>query len=150
MKQAHFISNLVSAGLLVCFAGCILALWLLPRPSAQLAWAQEYVPHTSNIKGEVDAAAFLSLGPDYEIGATTNGVAVFKHPQAAFRALKTDYAAGIALIRKEHRLWPLSNATFEAYSAYGWQVAGGDDAARRQAAFVSEFLDIYKNSFAGH
>ena len=36
---------------------------------------------------------------------------------------------------------------FGAYKKLGWQTTSGPEAAQKQAAFVSKFLDIYENSF---
>lgn len=56
--------------------------------------------------------------------------------------------AGIALIQKEYDLEALSQDNYDLYGTYGWQVTGGTSEEQDQAAFVSEFMDIYENSFS--
>ena len=55
--------------------------------------------------------------------------------------------AGIAKIRDEFSLPPLTRFTYQLYKAYGWQVTSGTEEEKAQARFVTVFLDIYENSF---
>lgn len=112
-----------------------------------LKYSQQYVVGEGNIVGDVDTDYFLEKSPDFEIGANIYGYAVFKKPAKAMKRLKQDYAEGIALIQQEFDLRPLNCHTYHFYGNYGWQVTGGSEEARRQAAFVSAFMDIYENSF---
>ena len=61
--------------------------------------------------------------------------------------IQRDYAQGIALIQKEFKLPPLCNFTFRRYLTYGWQVTTGTAEEQEQAFFVSQFMDVYENSF---
>ena len=101
------------------------------------------------MSGGVDTDWFLEKSLDFEIGANKYGVAVFKDPKKAMRRLKKDYKKGLWRIRLEHGMLPLTNFTYWFYKNNGCQV-GGSEEARRQAAFVSEFMDIYDNSFREH
>ena len=38
--------------------------------------------------------------------------------------------------------------TYKNYKTYGWQVTTGTAEEKKQARFVSSFLDIYNNSFS--
>ena len=113
----------------------------------EFAYSQEYAAGTGNIKGGVDTAYFAGLSEDFEIGANKDGYAVFKDPAAAYAAFLKNYGAGLALIQRECGLEPLSHENYGMYKAYGWQVTTGTEEERRQAAFVSSFMDIYENSF---
>lgn len=110
-------------------------------------YSQEYIPGTSNIKGNVDVASFLEKGEEFAIGANQYGYAVFKNPNKAFEKLKKDYKKGIALIKKEYDLEDLSQDNYNLYKIYGWQVETGDDESKEEARFITSFMDIYENSF---
>ena len=112
-----------------------------------LQYTQMYIHGEGNIQGDVDTLRFGRISIDFDIGANQYGQAVFKEPQKAFRRLKSDYAEGISLIRREFGLLPLNRFTRELYKIYGWQVTEGTAEEQEQARFVSAFLDIYENSF---
>jgi hypothetical protein len=108
---------------------------------------QAYTPGHGSIQGDVDVEYFTKIDKRFAIGADANGKAVFKDPDAAYDALVETNKDGIALIRKECHLPPFSKKYYKPYGNLGWQVTGGTQKARRQAAFVSSFVDIYENSF---
>lgn len=113
-------------------------------------YTQEYVAGQGNIKGNVgnvNTADFLARDERFAIGATKDGIAVFKDPDGAYQALTEKYADGLALIRQEKVLLPLSTRNYQAYKTYGWQVTGGSQEAQSQARFISRFFDIYENSY---
>lgn len=112
-----------------------------------LSHSQRYEVGNGNIRGEVDTYYFENVSMDFEIGANKYGYAVFKDPKKAYKRLKKDYSKGIRIIQKEFKLLPLSNFTFREYETYGWQVTTGTDEEKQQAKFVSNFFDIYENSF---
>ena len=111
-----------------------------------LKYSQQYVVGEGNIVGDVDTDWFLEKSLDFEIGANKYGVAVFKDPKKAMRRLKKDYKKGLWQIRLECGMIPLTDFTYWFYKNNGWQV-GGSEEASRQAAFVTDFMDIYENSF---
>ena len=113
-------------------------------PALDRMYIKEYGTGTV---GDVDTDYFLEKSPDFEIGANIYGYAVFKKPAKAMKRLKQDYAEGIALIQQEFDLRPLNCHTYHFYGNYGWQVTGGSEEARRQADFVTGFVDIYENRF---
>ena len=112
-----------------------------------LRHCQRYEPGKGNIKGEVNTYYYENINMDFEIGANKDGYAVFKNPERAYKRLKKDYAKGIMAIAREYRLLPLTNFNFRAYSNYGWQLTWGTDEEKEQAHFVSDFFEIYENSF---
>ena len=65
----------------------------------------------------------------------------------AFEALVRDYSDGINLIRDEYKLGPITPRNFYDYMTYGWQVNTGTEESKNQAAFVTQVLDIYENSY---
>lgn len=112
-----------------------------------LKYSQIYISGEENIKGDVDINEFGKINIDFDIGANKYGVAVFKNPKKAFERLKKDYAKGLKLIKDEFHLMPISNFTYKSYQTYGWQVTKGSKEAKKEARFVTKFLDIYENSF---
>ncbi len=137
-----WIAALLSVCLLMIFAGGCASANKIKNP-----YVQEYVAGEGNCKGNVDAEYFRALDERFEIGADREGYAVFKDPKQAYEALLENYADGIARIREEFGLDALSQENYLDYKIYGWQLAGGTDAEREQASFVSKFFDIYENSF---
>lgn len=138
---------IVFAAVAVC---TVAAVCFLTDPAGEIRnpWVQEYVPGGENMIGSVDKEKYESISPDFAIGADRYGRAVFKDPEKAFETLTERYAAGLALIREEFGLDPISRQDYKMYKKMGWQVTSGSDEAREEAGFVSGFLDIYENSFA--
>ena len=113
----------------------------------KLEACQEYVVGNSGIKGNVDKAKFEKKSTEFKIGANKYGYAVFKNPKKAMKVFKEKYSVGISAIRKEFDLEELTDDNVEQYKECGTQLTKSTKKQKRQAAFVSEFLDIYENSF---
>lgn len=143
-KKPAFWAVVLAVAACVAVAVCFLT---NPLSSVRNPWVQEYVPGTGNILGSVHKEKFESVSEDFAIGADQYGRAVFKDPQKAFKTLTKLYAGGIALIREEHDLPPFSRRTYDSYKRLGWQTSSGSEEEQAQALFVTEFLDIYENSF---
>ncbi len=105
-------------------------------------WVQEYVPGQGNILGAVPTEQYESVSPDFAIGATAEGVAVFKNPRRAFRTVKRLYAKDIFRIAWEYHLPPLTQLTYDIYGVYGSAAQSAEN-----GLFVSCFMGIYENSF---
>lgn len=131
---------LVIAGLAV-FAAIDYAAGRVAHP-----WVQEYAAGEGNIRGGVDAVRFLEIDERFEIGADEDGWAVFKDPAAALGALEEKYGQGLRAIQREFGLMPVKWDA-QSYKTYGWQVTTGTPEEREQARFVTQFMDIYENSF---
>ena len=127
---------------------CIISSILLlgKKDNNELNYCQEYIAGRTNIKGNVDVKRFENISRDFEIGANKLGYAVFKTPDKAMLTLKRNYSVGIKVIKDEFKLNDLNNQTVEEYKEYGTQITKGTKEEKKQAAFVSEFLDIYENS----
>lgn len=110
-------------------------------------YVKEYVTGQGNIIGTVDKDYYAKINDAFEIGASENGYAVFKDPDAAFKTLKEMYSKGIEVIQNEFNLSKLSQKNYIDYKTYGWQVTTGSAEEKEQAQFVSNFLDVYENSF---
>ena len=108
---------------------------------------QEYLPGQGNIQGHVDTAGFAAADPAFAIGARQDGLAVYQDPVKALAVLKEKYADGIRLIQQEYQLKDLNADSYEDYKTYGWQVSTGTAEEQEQAHFVTQFLDIYENSY---
>ena len=116
-------------------------------PDYRLKYSQEYEIGKGNIKGGVDILYLTSKSKDFDIGANKYGYAVFKDPDKAFKTLKQKYKKGIKLIQKEFKLMPISKFNYGEYKTYGCQVTNGNLEIKEQSRFVSEFMDIYENSY---
>lgn len=138
MKKAFLIG--VTLVCFVAMAGC-----KTKSPTVTHPYTQEYVAGRGH--GNVKVQEFLDHGEEFAIGADENGKAVFKNPQKAYEALVRDYSDGINLIQEEYKLGPISNRCYEDYKIYGWQVNTGSEESKKQAAFVTQVLGIYENSF---
>ena len=114
---------------------------------ASIIIANRYNINKEDIKGNVDINFFGYENIDFDIGANKYGYAVFKNPKKAFKTLKKEYSDGIKIIQKEFKLPPLNNFTYKSYKTYGWQVTTGTPSLKKEAKFVTLFLDIYENSF---
>ena len=114
-----------------------------------LQYCKEYVIGEGNIKGTVDVRYFENKSEKFSIGANKYGYAVLKTPEVAYEQLKKNYSSGINLIQKEFKLDELTIKNIVEYKQLGDQVTGGTSDERRDAAFVSEFLDVYENSLGG-
>jgi hypothetical protein len=110
-------------------------------------YTQEYTPGKGNIQGDVDVKSFTKVDKRFAIGADADGKAIFKDPDAAYNALVEKYSNGLAAIQKENHLKPFSKKNYEAYKDTGWQLEKGTKEEKKQADFVSGFVDIYENSF---
>ena len=128
-------------------SGCATSKKAEDRKISQLKYSKEYITGKDNIKGDVDVEKFEDVSEDFEIGANELGYAVFKNPDKAMSTLKEKYLSAINLIKEEFNLKELSNDTITEYKNYGDQLTKGTKEEKKQAAFVSEFLDIYENSF---
>jgi len=110
-------------------------------------WVREYVVGAEGILGQVDKEKYESVSEYFSIGADKYGRAVFKDPFTAFDTMKELYSEGLTLIAEEQDLSPISHRNYNLYKKFGWQVTTGTEEAQRQAKFVTNFLDIYENSF---
>lgn len=110
-------------------------------------WVQEYIVGAEGILGQVDKEKYESVHEDFAIGADKYGRVVFKNPLKAFDTMKELYTDGLTLIAEEQELAPISQSNYNLYKKFGWQVTSGSEEAQKQARFVTNFLDIYENSF---
>jgi len=136
--------------IVICFI--ILSLFRFYTKQEQkknLLYCQEYVVGKGNIKGKINSQYYYKKNKNFEIGANFYGYAVFKNPNIAFKEMEKNYKDGIKLIQHEFNLKPLSKQNYELYKAYGDQVFSdvGTKEEQQQASFISEFLDIYENSY---
>jgi len=106
----------------------------------------------SKVVGEYDVSslggAYLESGnPAYEIGANIYGKPVFVDAAKAFKAMKEEYSDALELIREQFDLSSITKRNYDAYKVYGAQVVTEDESLRKKCVAVSQFLDIYENSF---
>lgn len=133
---------------LAVFACVVTAMCFLTNPlTVRNPWVREYVVGAEGILGQVDKEKYESVSEDFAIGADKYGRAVFKDPFTAFDTMKELYSEGLTLIAEEQDLSPISQRNYNLYKKFGWQVTTGTEEAQKQAKFITNFLDIYENSF---
>lgn len=140
---------IIISAILCIILGITFLIWQINKPkySKEHAFTQFYIPNTSNIKGDLNIEEFISISPDFAIGANKYGYAVFINPDKAFERLLKNYERGINLIKQEFKLGNLSKNNFTSYEIYGAQVTTGTDEEKKEARMISRILDIYENSF---
>ncbi len=136
---------LIALSVLACTT---VALCFMTSPvTVRNPWVKEYVVGAENVLGTVDKEKYESVSEDFAIGADQYGRAVFKDPLKAFATMKELYSEGLKLIQEEENIPPITRRNYGSYKILGWQMTTGSEEARKQAAFISGFLDIYENSF---
>lgn len=97
----------------------------------------------SNLGGD-----FLKSGNEaYAIGANKEGKPIFIDTDKAFNQALIDFAEGFAAIERECGLEPISEKNWEEYKTYGWQLTTDNEDIRKQGIQITQFFDIYENSF---
>ena len=129
----------------VALASCIaVAVCFLTNPKG--------ISDPAKVVGEYDTGSlsgvFVSCeNPAYKIGMNAYGMPVFVDADAAFAAILKDCADGFAYLSQEFNLPSATKHDYEAYKTYGWQTSVRDEAVRRQCVEISQFFDLYENSF---
>jgi hypothetical protein len=72
---------------------------------------------------------------------------IFKDTDKAFNQVIIDYADGFTAIQEEYVLKPISKKSWKEYKTYGWQLSTHNEDIRNQGNQITQFLDIYENSF---
>ena len=147
MKKHNTIVRLIIICLILLSFPVALICWKYPKYDKDKEYVREYIIGETGIRGGVDITRFGDYSA-YEIGANKEGYAVFKNPNKAFAQMKIDFAKGIAAIRKEYIFFPLTRWNYDMYGVYGWQLKETKDTeAVDQAWKVTQFMDLYENSF---
>ena len=110
----------------------------------------DYIYFSPGIYYEGDVSKWEDSFPNhsaYELGLNSGGMPVFKDPNKALKQAKVDYSDAIKEISKKFKLLPLTKYTYKQYGMYGWQVASDNEMINEQGRKLSQFLDIYENSF---
>lgn len=106
----------------------------------------------SKVVGEYDRSKlsgdFLKSGNEaYAIGANKDGMPIFKDTDKAYDQAIIDFVEGFAAIEEECGLEPISKKNWEEYKTYGWQLTTDNEEIRKQGIQITQFFDIYENSF---
>ena len=111
-------------------------------------YAQEYLPGTGNIQGNVNVDRWLAYGPSFSIGADADGYAVFKDPDAALKLAKEVFKDGIDLLKQTKNLPELTKYTYTKYYIDTTGESYGTGEKGKQIQELQGFLDIYENSYS--
>jgi len=112
--------------------------------------AFDKIYYTPSIYYDGDVSKWEESFPNhsaYELGLNNSDMPVFKDPNKALKQAKTDYSDAIKEIKKKFNLLPFNKYTYKQYAIYGWQVASSDERVNEQGRKLSQFLDVYENSF---
>lgn len=109
------------------------------------------VNSTGQVVGEYDTSKlsndFNQNNEAYSIGANKDGMPIFKDTNKAFQQALIDYAAGFTAIQEQFDLEPVNSKNWESYKTYGWQLTSDDENIQKQGSEITQFFDIYENSF---
>ncbi|WP_221766324.1 hypothetical protein [Lysinibacillus telephonicus] len=83
----------------------------------------------------------------YSIGANKDGMPIFKDTNKAFEQALIDYENGFIAIQEEFNLDPVNSENWESYKIFGWQLTTDVESIRKQGSEITQFFDIYENSF---
>lgn len=106
----------------------------------------------NKVVGEYDISKlsgdFLVSGNEaYTIGANKQGMPILKDTDKAFEQILADYEDGFKAIKEEFELETISKKNYEDYFTYGWQLTTDNEDVRKQGSQITQFFDIYENSF---
>lgn len=108
----------------------------------------------SRIVGDYDVSTLnidcIPNSPAYEIGANKYGMPIFKDAKLAFEQALIDFKEGFAAIQEVYDIDPANKEDWQLFKAYGWEWPTEDEAVARQARGITQFFDIYENSFAAN
>mgnify|MGYP003550872844 FL=1 len=76
-----------------------------------------------------------------------DGMPIFKDTNKALEQALIDYADGFTAIQKQYNLAPVNDENWKNYKTYGWQLTIDDENIKKQGSEISQFFDIYENSF---
>lgn len=83
----------------------------------------------------------------YRLELNDADMPVFADPNKALKQAKADYSDAIEFMKGEYHLLSLSKCYYKAYGTYGWQLETHDEILKEQGSSLSQFVDIYENSF---
>ena len=105
----------------------------------------------NQVVGEYDTSKlsnnFDQNNEAYSIGANKDGMPIFKDTNKALEQALIDYADGFTAIQKQFNLNPVNDENWGNYKTYGWQLTTEDEKIKKQGSEISQFFDIYENSF---
>ena len=99
---------------------------------------------------EGDVSKWRNLFPNhsaFEMALNEDDFPVFKYPEKALKQAKSNYSDALDFIRQEYNLLPLSKYNYKKYGIYGWQLITNDEMISDQGRKLTQFIDIYENSF---
>ena len=103
------------------------------------------------VVGEYDTTklsnAFNQTNEAYSIGANQDGMPIFKDTNKALEQALIDYADGFTAIQKQLNLDLVNDENWGSYMKYGWQLTTDNENIKKQGSEISQFFDIYENSF---
>lgn len=106
-------------------------------------------PKYSKVVGEYSGSleSYFGGGKAYAVGTNSKGKIIFKNLDEAFSQALIDYKDGFSTIQRECFLLPINKLNWRKYGIYGCQIELEDKNIQTQCMRISQFFDIYENSF---
>lgn len=109
---------------------------------------------SDKVVGPYNGSANIDMYLEYEqwqIGENKYGQLIFVDPDKAFELAQEKYSDAISLIyehfNEEYQLGQFSQNNYQQYKMLGWQIPTDDEEIRLSGVRLTQFLDIYENSF---
>ena len=137
----HMKSKRVRLILIVCAA-----IVLLAGLSWYMVFVRGFYAESDKVVGEYTGNAKVAVFENdeaWKIGANKYGQPVFADPKKAFRLAQERFADAIKLIPPGK----LTERNYQVFKQLGWQIQTDDEALSKLGFQLSQFLDIYENSF---
>ncbi|MDI9540034.1 MAG: hypothetical protein QM204_00970 [Bacillota bacterium] len=87
----------------------------------------------------------------WQIGRNKYGQPIFVDSDEAFKLAQEKYSEAIILIynhfNEEYQVGKFGKNNYQLYKMLGWQIPTDDETIRKSGVELTQFLDIYENSF---
>ncbi len=134
--------------LIKTLAVSILSIAVIVGCAANPNHAEKPLEAVGEYEGNTLGGEFLKSGKSaYDIGVSQYGRPIFKDADAAFEQALEDYADGFEYIADSFGLPSITKYNYGLYKTYGWQAASENEDIYSQCRAITQFFDIYENSF---
>ncbi|NLZ75113.1 MAG: hypothetical protein GX914_01260 [Erysipelotrichia bacterium] len=132
----------------------IMSIFSIALISYYMVFIRGFYAESDKVVGPYTGSAHVDDFKDVEqwqFGENKYGQIVFVDPDKAFDLAMEKYAEAINLIydnyKEEYHLDKFSKKNYHIYMMLGWQLPTDDEQIRKQGVKLTQFLDVYENSF---
>ena len=119
-----------------------------------LIFIHGFYAESDKVVGQYAGTADISMyenDEEWRIGVNKYGEPVFADPEKAFQLAQERFAEATELIYEsfgtDYHLERISVGNYQIYKQLGWQIPVNDEAIRKQGVQLTQFLDVYENSY---